>query len=350
MNQLKHLLPSILLFFTASAFSISLPVAEDTFTTTRAALAAANGKAPLLLLSTNQSALLKFDLSALPPVFNATNVLSATLKIYINRAITPGDLHVFPIVSAWTESVATSAPIPYFDPTPIGTVPATKLLDKRFVMIDVTAEIAAALGGSVTNFGFLLRNSLGQLRIPSKEGPTQGPSAQLEIDANLAIDANGGGSFPGSLNVGANLNLAGFLRQGSETGNAAPAGRGLIMRRLESTNTTAGTIVARTDTLTLERDGTLRGWRIVNTAHPGEVTASMFVINANGGANWNQLVLSNPSTPGTNALFPGFDFVYLRCTFGNSFDVGHQTEVSISCTPDNYSPNWLGTLVSTYNQ
>jgi len=350
MNTLKHFITLTLLFCAASALAISLPVAEDTFTTTHGLLAPATGKSSTLLINSNLAALVKFDLSSLPNAFNATNILSATLKIYITSAATPGDLHVYRVTSAWTESVRTNTAIPNFDPAPITTVPAAKVLTKRFLVIDVTPAIVGALSGTITNFGFLLHSSAGQIHMPSKEGPMQGPSAGLDIEANLALDASGGGSFPGSLAIGANLNLAGLLRQGSATGTAESAGRGLIMRRMESTNMTASTIVARTDTLTLERDGTLRGWRMVNTAHPGQVTASMFVINANGGANWGEIVLDNPSMPGTNALFSGFDFVYLRCTFGNSFDLGHQTEVSISCTPDNYSPNWVGTIISSYNQ
>lgn len=126
------------------------------------------------------------------------------------------------------------------------------------------------------------------------------------------------------------------------------------MRRLQSTNSAVGSVVARTDTLTLERDGTLRGWRIVNTANPGQVTIAAIGLGADNRQNWKTIILANPTMPGTNALLSDADvstaLVHLHCTFGNSFDVGHQTEVSLSCSPDDYSPNWVGTVISSYNQ
>src|SRR5258708_37747670 len=161
MNSLKILLATTALFSAAPALPISLPVAEDTFTTIHGTLAPANGSAATLLLNTNQAALIKFDLSALPTAFSGTNILSASLKIYIATARTPGDLQVFPITSTWTESTPMNSPIPNFDPTPISTVPAARVLAKRFVIIDVTAEVVAAINGTRTHFGFLLPENAG---------------------------------------------------------------------------------------------------------------------------------------------------------------------------------------------
>jgi hypothetical protein len=353
MNSLKYLITTIAFFYSATALPFSLPVAEDTFTTPHGLLTPANGRAPTLLLNANQAGLVKFDLSALPAAFNATNILSATLKIYVNRAVTPGDLDVLLITSAWTESVPANAAMPDVNPSPISTVPASKIVGKRFIIIDVTPAVVGAVSGTSTNFGFLLRDTVGLVRIASKESPLQGPSAQLDIDANLALDSNGGNVFPGSVSIGANLNLAGLLRQGSETGPAAPSGRGLILRRLESTNATAGTVVARTDTLTLERDGTLRGWRIVNTANPGYAAISAVFLGVDSRQIWKTIALPNPSTPGTNVLFSEIDLptplLHFRCTFGNAYELGHHTEVSLFSS-DSSSPNWVGTIFSSYNQ
>jgi len=351
MDSLKAITVAIAMLSAASALPISLPVAEDTFTTPHGILTPLNGRAATLPLNTNQAALLKFDLSDLPPAFNATNITSAALKIYVVNARSPGDLKVFPITSAWTESAPTNTTMPNFDPNPIATVSAAKVMSKRFIIIDVTAEVIATTNGTTANFGFLLRDTAGQTYIASKEGPAFGPSAELQIDANLALDAAGSSRVPGSLNVGANLNLAGLLRQGSETGTAEPAGRGLIIRRIQSTNSAIGSVVARTDTLTLERDGTPAGWRVVNAANPGQVTIT-YIMQEGPGQLWYTLVLPNPSTPGTNVLsYAGLNTpTYLRCTFGNAYDLGHFTEVSLSRSPDNNSSNWVGTVISSYNQ
>src|SRR5215468_8217870 len=112
MNPLKYLTTAAPLLYAASALAISLPVAEDTFTTSGGTLTSANGRAATLLHSGNQSVLLSFDFSALPPALNATNILSATRKIFVTHAITPGDLTVHSITSAWTESATTNTAIP----------------------------------------------------------------------------------------------------------------------------------------------------------------------------------------------------------------------------------------------
>ncbi|PWU13606.1 MAG: hypothetical protein C5B50_18945 [Verrucomicrobia bacterium] len=349
---MKTLVTSIVIsaFVTASALAISLPVAEDTFTSSAGALTPANGKAPMLTLNANQAALLQFDLVSLPAQFNTTNIVSARLKIYIVNARNSGDLVATSITSPWTEAVVTNTPMPTSDSIIIGTAPAAKIQAKRFVTIDVTSAVAATLNVGGSGFGFMLRDTSGQTSIASKEGPGLGPAAQLEIDANLALDAAGSSQFPGSLTVGTDLKLAGLLRQGSETGTAEPAGRGLIIRRIQSTNSTLGSIVARTDTLTLERDGTTDGWRIVNSANPGQVVVS-YIIQFGQGQYWDSIILANPSTRGTNQLYNTAGGAnYLRCTFGNPFDLGHQTEVSLSRSPDNTSPNWVGTVISSYNQ
>jgi len=352
-NRFQSLVAALALLPLASAPAVSLPVAEDTFTTPHSFLTPQNGRAATLLLNTNQAALLKFDLSTLSPAFNATNIVSAMLKIYVVSTRAPSNLDVFPITAAWTESVPTNTPMPTFDATPIGAASAAKIAAKRFVVINVTDGVIAALNGTSNTLGFLLRESAGQTYIASKEGPAQGPPAELEIDANLALDANGGISIPGTLSVGANMRLVGTLRQGSETGTAEPAGTGLILRRIQSTNNAAGTVVARTDTLMLQRDGTLYGWKIANTAYPGQVQINAVFLDPNGNEWSVAKTLNNPSTAETNMLWSpliGSALTHIRCTFGDPTDLGHQTEVSLFASPDQYSPTWAGWVISTYNQ
>ena len=333
----------------ASALAISLPVAEDTFTS-HAVLTAKNGKAVKLLLNTNQAALVKFDLSSLPPAFSATNIASARLRIYIVGARAPGDLVANLITSDWTEAVTTNTPMPTFDGTIIGAVPTAKILARHFVAIDVTSAVIAALNGSGSNFGFILRDTTGQTSIASKEGPSQGPAVELEIDANLAQNVSGGGTFPGSLNVGGDFNLAGFFRQGSETGTAEPAGRGIIMRRIQSTNSAIGSVVARTDTLTLERDGTPYGFWIVNRTNAGYWIAATVGVDANGASFGKVAYLFNDVAAGTNAISPSSPVVHFRCSFGDPSGLGHQTEVSLLRNVQGDNVIWTGTLISTYNQ
>jgi hypothetical protein len=60
--------------------------------------------------------------------------------------------------------------------------------------------------------------------------------------------------------------------------------------------------------------------------------------------------LYNPSYSGTVQLYSNAQqIVHFKCSFGYS---GHATEVTLSRYADGSynSPNWYGTVVSTYNQ
>jgi hypothetical protein len=334
----------------ASALAISLPVAEDTFTTAHRVLTPANGKAATLLLNTNQAALVKFDFASLPEAFTPTNILSARLKIYILTARTPGDLVANSVTSVWTEDPLTNAPMPSVDPTVIGMVPAAKVVGRHFVSIDVTAATVAALNGSGSNFGFLLQDTKGQTSIPSKEGPSLGPCVELEIDANLSLNAAANAAIPGSLIVGGNFDMFGLSRQGTEDGTSQPAGRGIITRRLESTNAVAGSVVARTDTVTLERDGSSGGWRIVNTANPGTITVVATGLDSSASPVSRWFGIPNSSPASTNTLFLSGAVVYFRCSFGDPTAVGHHTEVSLMRDYSNNGDNRIGNMITSYDQ
>jgi hypothetical protein len=336
---------AILAIYNVSAFGLTLQVTEDTVNTSQGFLTAASGKSATLLVNAQQRAFLKFDLASLPTAFNGTNLIAARLKIYLVNARTPGDLFVSPITSPWIESVTANTATPSIGAT-VATVPSAKLLAKHFITIDVTAAVVAALNGE-TNSGFALTGSTGQVYIAAKEGPSQGPAAELEIDADLA-----NGLFPGTLTVVGNLNVIGVMRQGSEMGTAEPAGRGIIVRRIESTNPSIGSVVARTDTLTLERDGTAAGWRVVNTANPGNATIVATGMDANGNpVNQTVILGPNPYPAFTNVIFADRQFVVsFRCSFGNASEVGHHTDASLIRSPNDGGTNWIGTMSSTYNQ
>jgi len=152
-----------------------------------------------------------------------------------------------------------------------------------------------------------------------------------------------------SLHVVGDTRITGVTRAGSETGTAQPPDKGIITRRAYSTTTAVGSVVARTDKLTLERDGTYAGWRIVNVASPGNTTIAFTGLTSTGVTVNFVTSLANPAAAGTTIVFTdGQNVVSLRGSFGNSFNAIHMTEVSLTRYPtDNY---WTGTLTSTFNQ
>jgi hypothetical protein len=101
--------------------------------------------------------------------------------------------------------------------------------------------------------------------------------------------------------------------------------------------------------LTLQRDGTSAGWRIVNAASPGNTTIAATGLTATGATVNFVLSLPGSATAGTNTVFTDVqNVVSLRCSFGDSFGPGHMTEVSAMRYPGDYF--WTGTLTSTFNQ
>ena len=99
------------------------------------------------------TALLRFDLTAVPNGTTSTQVGRATLRVYVNRVNTPGTLTVSPLTGAWNEAAVTQQTLP-----PLGNAvdvePATD--EGQFVVFDVTALVKSWIDAPATNFGFAL--------------------------------------------------------------------------------------------------------------------------------------------------------------------------------------------------
>jgi hypothetical protein len=152
-----------------------------------------------------------------------------------------------------------------------------------------------------------------------------------------------------ALHVAGDTRLEGLVCAGSQTGTAESPDKPLLVRRVKTTTISAGSIVARTDKLTLERDGSRGGWRIVNAASPGNTTIAARGLTPSGGTVNFVTFISSGAVAGTTVVFTDAqNVVSFRCSFGDNFGPGHQTEVSLSrYLGDLY---WAGTLTSTFNQ
>jgi hypothetical protein len=150
---------------------------------------------------------------------------------------------------------------------------------------------------------------------------------------------------------------AGFLRTsgvrlGSEAAASPPAypadSPGLVVRRVVSDDTTDGAIIARTDALELQRDGTTGGFEIQNTGSIGDRIACFGLTNAGLSANRNQFL--NAST--TTSVYSDSDAVtFVTCSFGSiRSSAGHQTHVTLQRGEFAGAHRWVGTIVSSYDQ
>src|SRR4051812_34062083 len=115
----------ILLGFGSPLFGLSLPVSEDTSTTTKhstSSLTVASGKATTLPVSPTQDALVLFDLGGLPSGFTSANVVGARLRVYVSKVTKPGDLAVHVALDPWSEAASGAAP--GIADAPLAAVPA----------------------------------------------------------------------------------------------------------------------------------------------------------------------------------------------------------------------------------
>ncbi len=181
------------------------------------------------------------------------------------------------------------------------------------------------------------------------------PATRLEVGGTITatgISVNGSMSSTG-LVVNGDARVTGLMRLGSETGTSQPADRSLIFRRVRSTSNVTNQIVARTDALTLERDGTTSGLLIRHGALPGVQTINAIGLSNTGAVVPFRAVLNSPAAAGTVQLFTSAQrIVHAQISFGNTFNSGHVTQVVLDRYDDSYTDDnfWIGTLASTYNQ
>ena len=146
------------------------------------------------------------------------------------------------------------------------------------------------------------------------------------------------------------VTTTGLINSGSQTGTTeAPSEPGLVIRRVNSTDATVGSVIAQSDKLGLERDGSNGGLIIAIPANVGVQTIAAMGIN-NSGTQVNNFV-TVPNEPGGATFQVYFDsqhVVYAQISFGNTIGNGHATQVTIFRAYDNNS--WVGTVTSTYNQ
>ncbi len=165
---------------------------------------------------------------------------------------------------------------------------------------------------------------------------TTNPVTTLEVNGNAQIDGN--------------ARITGLINSGSQTGTSqAPTEPGLVVRRINSTTATAGSIVARTDTLTLVRDGSNGGWKVDYTANPGNVTIAATGITSAGAVIGFYTSLANPVAAGSVQVFTDAQAVHsMQISFGYAFGNSHMTEANLTRYTNDYY--WIGTVNSTYNQ
>ncbi len=131
-----------------------------------------------LYVGNGNTALLQFNLSSLPAGTTASQIASATLRVYVNRVYAPGTITLQPVTSAWNEMSATSSAAPTLGASS-GTFSATQ--GYAFYTVDVTALVQGWVSTPSSNDGLALTSSAGSMVLDSKENDATGHPAQLDI-------------------------------------------------------------------------------------------------------------------------------------------------------------------------
>ncbi len=181
------------------------------------------------------------------------------------------------------------------------------------------------------------------------------------LSASDYAQLNSSPSFSGTVSATAvtltdSARVTGLLRVGSETGTSeAPNQSGLVVRRINSLSFTTNSVVAiarnngNTANVSLMRDGTAGGFVVRYPASPGNVTIACMGIDSSGASKNFYTSLANPGTAGAVQIYTNSqNIVSFQCTFGNTYNAGHVTQVMLSrYVTDSF---WVGTVTSTYNQ
>jgi hypothetical protein len=244
------------------------------------------------------------------------------------------------------------------------------------VIFTNAGNVFAGNGGGLSNVNAALLNGLPASAFAPAASSTnyiQNQSLGLQ-NASFQITGNGsvGGAMSASTLIANNAQLSGALtstnvttgtarvsglfRSGSETNTTdAPLSPGLVIRRINSLANSVSNVIARTDVLTLERDGTNPGLLIRYPAAVSAQTINCIAMTSAGASIFVHTNLNGPGVAGTIQLLTSAQrAVHAQISFGNTLNAGHVTQVVIDRYDDNGVGTgdnfWVGTLSSTYNQ
>jgi len=161
-------------------------------------------------------------------------------------------------------------------------------------------------------------------------------------------------SIPDAFNITDDSRVTGLTRSGSETGTSQPPTvsstpyAGLVVRRINSSITTAGQILARTPKLRLERDGTVGGLQLAYDASNQIRNLICTGVNSSGATVNRVFTVPNEGSGVISVYTDSQQVIYANCSFGNTFGLGSLTQVFLQRYPNDFY--WVGTVISNYNQ
>lgn len=183
MHKILKLAALALALCSQAALALDAPLAADAHISS--ALPNSNfGATSTLNVGGGASALLRFDLGALPPGLSATRLVRANLLLYVNRVGTPGAVEVQAINSAWSENGVMASNAPALAGAGSGISVATAQA-QQFISVDLTALVRQWISNPGSNFGIALTPALSApgtvVFLDSKENTSTAHVARLDL-------------------------------------------------------------------------------------------------------------------------------------------------------------------------
>ena len=145
---------------------------------------------------------------------------------------------------------------------------------------------------------------------------------------------------------------ANLMRMGSESGTAdAPTVNlgsydGVAHRRIASTTATTGSVIAKTDVISLARDGSNGGMQLVYSSISAAASAECSLIAGSGTASGVVKEIASGDSGPTTLFNNGANIVFAHCLIGTT---GHTTEVTLHRLGTG-TGTWTGFVTSTLSQ
>jgi len=163
-----------------AAFASDAILSGDSYITT--ANPSANfGAQATMFVGGGATALVEFNFSSLPPGLTSANISKATLRLYVNRVTTAGNITVHTLGSTFPEATVTYSGFSSFIGSDFtGNIAVGASQVSNFVVVDVTTQVQAAL--SLGNVGFaIVGDGTVLAQFDTKESTTSSHPAVLDV-------------------------------------------------------------------------------------------------------------------------------------------------------------------------
>ncbi len=176
------------------------------------------GQLPQLQVGAQSQTYLRFSLSSLPSGTLEAGIVKATLRLYVNRVMTPGSVNFQAVENPWSEKTITFGNAPAMNPSTDQFAVDTA---NNFVSFDATKLVQLALRNR-TNVGVAL-TPVGATEVffDSKESTSTSQAAALDIELTGPTGPQG---IPGPQGLAGPQGIPGPMGLPGFTGPVGPAG------------------------------------------------------------------------------------------------------------------------------